>query len=140
MLNQCTFIGNLGRDPETRHLPNGNAVCNFSLGVSEKWKSKEGEQKEHTEWVRCTTYGKLAEICGQYLSKGSQALVQGRMQTKKWTDKEGNDRYTTEIIVDTMKMLGSKRDANAGGWDDAKRDAQRPQGKRVESFDDDIPF
>lgn len=141
--NQCTFVGNLGRDPEMKFLPNGNAICNFSLGVSEKWKTKDGDQKEHTEWVRCTVYGKLAEVCGKYLTKGKQALVQGRMQTRKWTDKEGNDRYTTEIIVDTMKMLGGRPDGsreNSGGWDDAKREAQRPQQKQDESFDEDIPF
>ena len=104
-LNLCQFIGRLGKDPETRYMTGGDAVVNFSVAVG--WKSKE---KEGTEWVRCTAFGKLAEICGQYLKKGSQVYVAGRMATRKWQDKDGQDRYTTEITLDRMQILGSRQD------------------------------
>lgn len=105
-LNRCEFIGRLGKDPETRHSPDGTAVCNFSLAVG--WKTKE---KEGVEWVRIVAFGKLAEICSDYLAKGKQVYVSGRMTTRKWADKDtGQDRYSTEIVADQMQMLGGKGD------------------------------
>jgi len=109
MLNQVQIIGHLGRDPETRYLPSGDAVCNFSIATTEKWKDKAtGEAKEHTEWHRVGAFGKLAEICGQYLKKGSLAFVQGKIQTRKYTDKDGVEKFSTEIKADQMRMLGGK--------------------------------
>ena len=110
MLNQCNFIGRLGNDVEIRYLPDGKAAASISIGCSEKWKDKQtGEQKERTEWVRCVSFGKLAEIMGEYLRKGSLVYVSGKMQTKKWQDQSGQDRYTTEIVVSEMKMLSSNQ-------------------------------
>lgn len=107
-LNHCNFIGNLGRDPELRFTPSGDAICNFSIACG--WKTKD---KEGTEWIRCTAFGKLAEICGQYLKKGSQVYIAGRMTTRKWKNKEGVDQYSTEINVDQMQMLGGKSESDA---------------------------
>ena len=108
-VNSCTFIGNLGKDPEMRYTASGEAICNFSIACSESWKDKNtGEKKEQTEWVRISFFGKLAEICGQYLKKGSQVYVEGSMRTRKWTDKDGQEKYTTEIRGNEMKMLGGK--------------------------------
>jgi single-strand DNA-binding protein len=113
-VNKVTIIGNLGRDPETRYMTNGEAVTNIAVATTESWKDKNtGEKKEVTEWHRITFYRKLAEIAGQYLKKGSQVYVEGRLQTRKWTDKDGIERYTTEIIADTMQMLGKKQDGEA---------------------------
>ena len=118
-LNKVLLIGNLGKDPETRFLPNGNAVCNFSIATTESWKDKQtGAKQDKTEWHNITMYGRLAEIAGQYLKKGSSVYIEGRLQTRKWQDKQtGADRYTTEIIADEMKMLGGRGDGggNAGG-------------------------
>ncbi len=118
-LNKVILIGNLGKDPETRFLPNGNAVCNFSIATTESWKDKQtGAKQEKTEWHNITMYSRLAEIAGQYLKKGSSVYVEGKLQTRKWQDKQtGVDRYTTEIIADEMKMLGGRGDGggNAGG-------------------------
>jgi single-strand DNA-binding protein len=112
-VNRVIIIGNLGREPETRYMPNGEAVTNIAVATTESWKDKSsGEKKEVTEWHRITFYRKLAEIAGQYLKKGSQIYVEGRLQTRKWQDKDGADRYTTEIIADTMQMLGNR---NGGG-------------------------
>ncbi|WP_027469214.1 single-stranded DNA-binding protein [Deefgea rivuli] len=117
-LNKVLLIGNLGKDPETRFMPNGNAVCNFSIATTESWKDKQsGAKQEKTEWHNISMYGRLAEIAGQYLKKGSSVYIEGRLQTRKWQDKQtGADRYTTEIIADEMKMLGGRGDGgNAGG-------------------------
>lgn len=115
-VNKVIIVGNLGRDPETRYMPNGDAVTNVAVATTESWKDKNsGEKKELTEWHRITFYRKLAEIAGQYLKKGSQVYVEGRLQTRKWTDKEGVERYTTEIIADTMQMLGSRQGMGGGG-------------------------
>lgn len=130
-LNQCSFIGRLGADPETRFLPSGDGVTNFRIASG--WKTKD---KEGTEWVSIVAFGKLADICQQYLKKGSQVFVQGRMQTRKWQDKEGNDRYSTEIVADRMQMLGGKRD-------EAPKSEGTPAAKGGNTFDemsDDIPF
>ena len=131
-LNLCQFIGRLGKDPETRYMPNGDAVCNFSIACG--WKSKD---KEGAEWVRVATFGKLAEICGQYLKKGSQVYVAGRFQTRKWTDKDGVEKYSTEIMGDRMQMLGPKPQDTAAPIE--KLDGKRA-GERVEDIESDIPF
>jgi single-strand DNA-binding protein len=150
-LNQAQIIGNLGRDPETRYMPNGEAVTNITVATTEKWKDKNtGEAKEVTEWHRITLYRKLAEIAGQYLKKGSQVFIQGRLQTRKWTDKDGVERYTTEIVADDMVMLGGGGQRSEGGeqrqqdYAGARNgEAQRPASKPAPNFsdmDDDIPF
>ncbi|EJL92091.1 single stranded DNA-binding protein [Herbaspirillum sp. CF444] len=114
-VNKVIIVGNLGRDPETRYMPNGEAVTNVAVATTESWKDKSsGEKKELTEWHRITFYRKLAEIAGQYLKKGSQVYVEGRLQTRKWTDKDGVEKYTTEIIADTMQMLGSRQGMGGG--------------------------
>jgi single-strand DNA-binding protein len=114
-VNKVIIVGNLGRDPETRYMPNGEAVTNVAVATTESWKDKSsGEKKELTEWHRITFYRKLAEIAGQYLKKGSQVYVEGRLQTRKWTDKDGVERYTTEIIADSMQMLGSRQGMGGG--------------------------
>src|SRR5450759_4327921 len=108
-VNKVILVGRLGKDPEVRSLPDGGAVCNITLATSETWKDKtSGEKQEKTEWHRVTFYRRLAEIVGEYLKKGSQVYVEGRLETRKWQDKEGKDRYTTEIIADRMQMLGSR--------------------------------
>ena len=150
-VNKVILVGNLGKDPESRFLPDGGAVCNFSIATTDKWKDKSGEQQERTEWHRVSTFAKLAEICGEYLKKGSQVYVEGRLQTRKWQDKEGKDRYTTEIVADRMQMLGSRgggsesmgqpRSAPApaeGGA--AKPAAKKGGGASFDDMDDDIPF
>lgn len=108
-VNKWIGIGNLGKDVEMRYTASGDAIANFSIACTENWKDKNsGEKKEQTEWVRCTVFGKLAEICGTWLKKGSQVYIEGSLRTRKWTDKENVERYTTEIKVDEMKMLGAK--------------------------------
>ncbi len=142
-LNLCQFIGRLGRDPEVRHTPSGDAVASFSIACSDTWKDKaSGEKKESTEWVRCTAWRKLAEIAGEYLKKGSQVYVSGKMQTRKWEDKEGNERYTTEIVVDKLQMLGRPKESDEGAAP-AESPAAKPAAKSASKFDDmedDIPF
>ncbi len=150
-VNKWIGIGNLGRDPETRYTASGEAICNFSIACTETWKDKQtGERKEMTEWVRISAFGKLAEICSQYLKKGSQVYVEGSLRTRKWTDKDGQERYTTEIRCDDMKMLGSRQGMGApaggggGGYDEPTDYAPAPpKNKPKPSFDDlgdDIPF
>jgi single-strand DNA-binding protein len=132
-VNKWIGIGNLGADPELRYAPSGDAICNIRVACTESWRDKAtGERKEMTEWVRVTFYGKLAEIAGQYLRKGSQAYIEGSLRTKKWQDQSGQDRYTTEIRADVMKMLGRKEDG--GGEAPAPRQStdQRPQGGQRE--------
>lgn len=144
-VNKVILIGNLGRDPEVRYTPNGLAVANITIATSESWKDKQsGEMQERTEWHRVVMYQRLAEISGEYLRKGSKVYIEGRLQTRKWQDKNtGQDRYTTEIIADTMQMLDSK----GGGANDvpameksaAPISASEPP-RAMDSFDDDIPF
>ncbi len=147
-VNKVILVGNLGRDPETRYMPNGEAVTNCTLATTDTWKDKNsGEKKEATEWHRIVFYRKLAEIAGQYLKKGSQVYIEGSLKTRKWTDKEGVEKYTTEIIADTMQMLGSRqgsgqadeRPAQSAGVA-AKPAAQAPAGSGFNDFEDDIPF
>ena len=115
-INKVIIIGNLGRDPEVRYTPSGAAVCNVSVATTRNWKNKEsGERQEETEWHRVVFYDRLAEIAGEYLKKGRSVYVEGRLKTRKWQDKEGKDRYTTEIVVNEMQMLGSK--AGAGSFE-----------------------
>ncbi len=125
-VNKVILVGNLGNDPEVRYMPNGNAVANLSLATSESWKDQQGQVQERTEWHRLTMYRRLAEIAGEYLKKGSQIYVEGKLQTRKWQDQQGQDRYTTEIIVDQMQMLGGRGGeggGNGGGY-------QRPQNNQ----------
>lgn len=135
-LNRCEFIGRLGQDPEVNHTASGDAVCNFSVACSERWKDKQGQKQERTEWVRIVAWRKLAEICGEYLKKGSQVYIAGKMQTRKWQDQSGQDRYTTEIVADQMQMLGR---VNDGG--DGQQRPQEQQPAPADNFDDSqIPF
>ena len=155
-VNKVILIGNLGRDPETRYMPNGEAVTNITIATTESWKDKaSGEKQEKTEWHRVTFYRRLAEIAGEYLKKGSQVYVEGRLETRKWQDKEGKDRYTTEIIANEMKMLGSRsgqgdasgrersaearEPAPAGEAKSAASATNKPAGQFAD-MDDDIPF
>ena len=149
-VNKVTLIGNLGNDPEVRYSGNGNAVANVSLATAESWRDKDsGEQQERTEWHRVAFFGRLAELVSEYLHKGSQIYVEGRLQTNKWQDKEGNDRYTTQIVANEMQMLGGR-----GGTSNNKEPApesddtvdsspkkSEPIAKSpADDFDEDIPF
>jgi single-strand DNA-binding protein len=159
-VNKVILVGNLGKDPEIRYSPNGGAVANITIATSESWKDKvSGEKQEKTEWHRVVFFGRLAEIAGEYLKKGAQIYVEGRLQTRKWQDKEGKDRYTTEIVANEMQMLGSREGRGApadhGDFDQsashqesrpaARAPAGAPAGAPSTSggmgdFDDDIPF
>lgn len=152
-VNKVIVVGNLGADPETRYLPSGEAVTNIRVATTDKWKDKaSGEMKEATEWHRIAFFGRLAEIAGEYLKKGSQVYVEGSLRTRKWQDKEGHDRYSTEIRADVMQMLGSRAGSGeprgaASGADHAEaksEPAARPAAKKpAGKFDDmadDIPF
>lgn len=133
-VNKVIVLGNLGKDPEVRHLPNGDAVCNFSLATTESWKDKDGNKQDKTEWHNIVIFRKLAEIAGEYLKKGRPVYIEGRLQTRKWQDKEGKDRYTTEIVADQMQMLG--------GRDEAKETIKtsEPPKANFDDMADDIPF
>jgi single-strand DNA-binding protein len=152
-VNKVILIGNLGRDPEVRYSPSGSAVANVTLATSESWKDKNsGEKQEKTEWHRVVFFGRLAEIVGEYLKKGSQVFVEGRLQTRKWQDKEGHDRYTTEIVANEMQMLGSRggagvpndnfnQDQPSAAENSAPAGAKKAGSTAVAGdFDDDIPF
>ncbi len=140
-VNKVIVIGNLGQDPETRYMPSGSAVTNLRIATNESWKDKQtGEQKDRTEWHSVAMFGRLAEIAAEYLRKGSQVYIEGKLRTRKWQDKDGNDRYTTEIIADEMQMLGSRSDGGAPAMSDAPpANAPLPQPSGND-FDDDIPF
>ena len=146
-VNKVILIGNLGRDPEIRYMPSGDPMANISLATTENWKDKNGEKQEKTEWHRVVMFGKVAEIAGEYLKKGSQAYFEGRVQTRKWTDKEGQDRYTTEIVADRMQMLGSRSGGSTRPMpeDESAAPAGKPvaavqQGGGFDDMEDDIPF
>jgi single-strand DNA-binding protein len=152
-VNKVILVGNLGKDPETRYMPSGSAVTNLTLATSESWKDKQsGEQQERTEWHKIAMFGRLAEIAAEYLRKGSQVYIEGKLRTRKWQDKEGKDRWTTEIVADEMQMLGSKGGgagasagamggaAAAGGGSGSGRAAVNDSGGPPGDFDDDIPF
>ncbi|MDT0627816.1 single-stranded DNA-binding protein [Alteromonas sp. W364] len=126
-VNKVILVGNLGNDPEVRYMPNGNAVANLSIATSESWKDQQGQLQERTEWHKVTMYRRLAEVAGEYLKKGSQIYLEGKLQTRKWQDQQGNDRYTTEVICDQMQMLGGG--GNGGGQSGGQGGyQQRPQG------------
>jgi single-strand DNA-binding protein len=152
-INKVILVGNLGKDPETRYMPSGSAVTNLTLATSESWKDKQtGDQQERTEWHKVAMFGRLAEIAAEYLRKGSQVYIEGKLRTRKWQDKEGKDRWTTEIVADEMQMLGSKgggagagaamgagaaSSGGSGGGRAAVNDSGAPPPG---DFDDDIPF
>lgn len=143
-INKVILIGNLGADPETRYMPSGGAVTNIRIATSESWKDKTtGEQQERTEWHNVAFFGRLAEIAAEYLRKGSQVYVEGRLRTRKWQDKEGHDRYTTEVIANEMQMLGGRSGgaAGAGGGGGGQARREEPDMPPASSeLDDDIPF
>ena len=150
-VNKVIIVGNLGKDPETRYAPSGDAVTNIVVATTETWKDKtSGEKREATEWHRVVFFGKLAEIAGQYLKKGSQVYLEGKLKTRKWQDKDGQDRFTTEINADEMKMLGSKGDGQQQEGQRPQQTQQRPpanpqrqpqgQAGGFSDMDDDIPF
>lgn len=138
-INKVILIGHLGADPETRYMPSGSAVTNMRLATTEQWRDKtSGEQQERTEWHNVAMFGRLAEIAAEYLRKGSQVYVEGRLRTRKWQDRDGNDRWTTEIVANEMQMLGGRSGSGAGAPAPAKPadEAAAP----ASDFDDDIPF
>ena len=152
-INKVIIVGNVGGDPETRAMPRGSAVTNLTVATNESWKDKQtGEQKERTEWHRVAMFNRLAEIAAEYLRKGSQVYIEGKLRTRKWQDKSGNDRYTTEIIADEMQMLGGRGGSGGGNFGDGAPSGGGQQGggqqgggnappqPGPDDFDDDIPF
>jgi len=144
-VNKVILVGNLGKDPEVRYMPNGNAIANITLATSESWKDKtSGEQQEKTEWHRVVMFRRLGEIAGEYLKKGSQVYIEGKLQTRKWQDNSGNDRYTTEIVASEMQMLGGRGGGSAGFSSDSAPSQSAPAPAAAAAgggeFDDDIPF
>jgi single-strand DNA-binding protein len=139
-VNKVIVVGNLGQDPDTRYMPSGSAVTNLRVATNESWKDKQtGEQKDRTEWHSVAMFGRLAEIAAEYLRKGSQVYIEGKLRTRKWQDKDGNDRYTTEIIADEMQMLGGRSGGGAPPMSDSPPASAAPQPSGGD-FDDDIPF
>jgi single-strand DNA-binding protein len=150
-INKVIIVGNVGGDPETRYMPSGSAVTNLTVATNESWKDKQtGEQKERTEWHRVAMFNRLAEIAAEYLRKGSQVYIEGKLRTRKWQDKSGNDRYTTEIIADEMQMLGGRSGgggggnfgggSQSGGQSNDQGGGNSPPQPGPDDFDDDIPF
>ena len=165
-VNKVILVGNLGRDPETRYMPDGGAITNISIATTSSWKDKSGEKQEATEWHRISFFGKLAEIAGEYLKKGSQVYVEGKLRTRKWQDKDGQEKYTTEVIADAMQMLGGRQGmggegggASSGGGDYGRSSSGSSSGPagggsssaskpaaakggaaKFDDFEDDIPF
>ena len=148
-VNKVILVGNLGKDPEVRYMPNGNAIANITLATTDSWKDKQtGEQQEKTEWHRIVMFRRLGEIAGEYLKKGSQVYIEGKLQTRKWQDNNGNDRYTTEIVANEMQMLGGRGGGSAGFPADSApaQSAPAPSAPTPApaaaggDFDDDIPF
>ena len=153
-INKVIIVGNVGGDPETRYMPSGSAVTNLTIATNESWKDKAtGEQKERTEWHRVAMFNRLAEIAAEYLRKGSQVYIEGKLRTRKWQDKSGNDRYTTEIIADEMQMLGGRGGSGGGGnfgggapsggapsGGGQQGGGNAPPQQGPDDFDDDIPF
>ena len=148
-VNKVILVGNLGADPETRAMPSGTTVANIRIATSESWKDKtSGEQQERTEWHRVALFGRLGEIAAEYLKKGSQVYIEGSIRTRKWQDKEGKERFSTEIVANEMQMLGGRGGGGGSGFDDSSpaagassgpAPAKRQQSK-TDDFDDDIPF
>jgi single-strand DNA-binding protein len=139
-INKVILVGNLGADPETRYMPSGSAVTNLSVATSESWKDKQtGEQKERTEWHKVAMFNRLAEIAAEYLRKGSQVYIEGKIRTRKWQDRDGNDRWTTEIIADEMQMLGG-RGGGSAPMSSGGQGQSSPPPPPADDFEDDIPF
>lgn len=144
-VNKVILVGNLGADPESRYLPSGDAVTNIRLATTDRYKDKQsGEMKEITEWHRVGFFGKLAEIAGQYLKKGSSVYIEGKIRTRKWTDQAGVEKYSTEIVADSMQMLGGKQDGGEQRQPAARPQQSqapaKPESRGFEGIDDDIPF
>ena len=140
-INKVIVVGNLGADPDSRTMPSGNAVTNISVATSESWNDKEtGEKQEKTEWHRVVFFGRLAEIASEYLKKGSQVYIEGKLQTRKWEDKEGNERWTTEIVSNQMQMLGERMSQGASNQNNVTKPNSSSNEFVDEEFDDDIPF
>jgi single-strand DNA-binding protein len=140
-INKVIIVGNLGADPETRYMPSGSAVTNLSVATSEQWKDKQsGEQKERTEWHKIAMFNRLAEIAAEYLRKGSQVYIEGKLRTRKWQDRDGNDRWTTEIIADEMQMLGGRGGGGSAPMSSGSGTSSAPPQPPADEFDDDIPF
>jgi single-strand DNA-binding protein len=160
-VNKVILLGNLGRDPETRYTTGGDAVTNLRIATTEQWKDKSGEKQEKTEWHSVVLFGRQAEVAGEYLKKGRSVYIEGRLQTRKWTDKEGVEKYSTEIVADRMQLIGGAREGGGGGGGGdvefsgggggtsggasapsggGARGAAKPPAKKTDDFDDDIPF
>jgi single-strand DNA-binding protein len=140
-INKVIIVGNLGSDPETRYMPSGSAVTNLSIATSEQWKDKQtGEQKERTEWHKVAMFNRLAEIAAEYLRKGSQVYIEGKLRTRKWQDRDGNDRWTTEIIADEMQMLGGRSGGGSATMPSDRGPSGGPPQSPPDDFEDDIPF
>lgn len=142
-VNKVILVGTLGKDPEVRFTPSGVAACNFSMATNDSWKDKQtGEKIEKTEWHRCVAFSKLAEIIGEHLKKGSNVYIEGKLQTRKWQDAQGQDKYTTEIKIDEMQMLGGRQaPQSAGGADNDAAQSYPPAAPDAgDGFDDDVPF
>lgn len=148
-VNKVILVGNLGRDPEVRYLPDGGAITNVSIATTDVWKDKDGTKQDKTEWHRVVFFSRLAEIAGEYLKKGSQIYIEGRLQTRKWQDKDGQEKYTTEVVAEKLQMLGGR----ASGGDTGERNVPSPSSSdssgnapanrnagRMDDFEDDIPF
>lgn len=136
MINKVILIGNLGKDPEVRYSQTGTAIASFNVATTETWKKPDGSKEELTEWHRIVAFGRLGEICGEYLSKGSRVYIEGRLQTRKWDDKDGNTRYTTEIVAREMKMLSPRGSGEGGGGGQQYEEAPFPEP----SMGNDVPF
>jgi len=137
-VNKVILVGNLGKDPEVFYTAEGKAIANFSVATTEQWKNAQGERQERVEWHRISIFGKLAEIAGEYLRKGSQVYLEGKLRTRQWQDKDGNDRYTTEIIASEMQMLGCR--GNGESRQDERKEHASTSPSNFDDFDDDIPF
>lgn len=136
-VNKVILVGNLGADPEVRFTPGGQAVANFRIATSDSWTDKSGQKQERTEWHRIVVWGKLAELCGEYLKKGRQCFIEGRLQTREWTDKEGKKNYTTEVVANSVVFLGGRDGASAGGGQQRQysRSQQQPQQQGPGDYD-----
>ena len=141
-INKVILVGNLGADPETRYMPSGGAVTNINVATSRSWRDREtGDQQERTEWHRVVFFSRLAEIAGEYLRKGRQVYIEGELRTRKWQDRDGNDRYTTEIVANEMQMLGGRSDAAPPARPPARGVPDQPAASAgADDLDDDIPF
>ena len=146
-VNKVILVGNLGRDPEVRYLPDGGAITNVSIATTDVWKDKDGTKQDKTEWHRVVFFSRLAEIAGEYLKKGSQIYIEGRLQTRKWQDKDGQEKYTTEIVAEKLQMLGGRASGGDMGERNAPSNSSSPSNApanrsagRMDDFEDDIPF